>query len=187
VRQVEVRALLADLTNKWTTLLTDTQREAWELYAQNVPLINVLGEARNVSGINMYVRSNSLLIDAGGTRLDDAPTEFTVGPTITPTMTIDSAADTFDVTDLGTYNLADGDVYLLFSSGRPVQQGVNFYKAPFRKAVGIFAQDTTNEPPYAGNALPYPVAAGQALFLRCACVTTDGRVGVPTIQRFLVT
>lgn len=185
-RQTAVRAVLADLTNKWSTVLTEAQRAAWTLYAENVPLVNSLGEARQVTGLNMYVRSNSLTIDTGQARIDDAPTEFTVGPTITPTITVDAAADQFTVTDLGSYDLADGAVNLLFQAGKPVQPGVNFYKAPFRKAGSANAVASTGEPPFGPFDLTFPVAAGQALFIRTATVTADGRVGVPVRQRFLV-
>lgn len=185
-RQTAVRALMAQLTNLWSVTLTQAQRDAWTLYADNVPLPNALGESRNVTGINMYVRANSLILDTGGTRVDDAPTQFTVGPTITPGITIDAAADTLTVADLGGYVLAGAPVNLLVSAGNPQQPGVNFYKAPFRKVGAALAVDTTNDPPYGPFPLNAPVVAGQALFVRTATVTPDGRVGVPVVQRFLV-
>lgn len=186
VRQVAVRSVFADLTQLWGTVLTPAQRDAWNVYAENVPLINALGEPRQATGLNHYVRSNSLLLDVGGTRVDDAPTTFNVGPTITPTLTINATADTFSVTDLGGYTLGASATGLLLSVGRPQSPGVNFYRSPFQKSVGILAVATSNEPPYADNPLPQPVAAGQALFIRTATVLADGRVGVPVVQRFLV-
>lgn len=185
-RQIEVRATFASLTNRWTTILTEAQRAAWELYAENVPLPNTLGELRQVTGLNMYVRSNSLIEDTDGIQIDAAPVIFTVGPTITPTITVDEAADEFSITDLGAYDLLDGPVNLLWTTGRPQQPGVNFYKGPFQKAAAELAVDTTNDPPYGPFALTQPVAVGQALFIRTAVVTPDGRVGVPVIQRFLI-
>lgn len=185
-RQTAVRALLGDLSNVWTTTLTQAQRAAWELYAANVPLINPLGEARNVSGINMFVRTNSVMLDTGGTRLDDAPTEFTVGPTITPSFSIDAAADTFDINDLGGYPETAPGVRLFVAVGRPQNPGINFYKSPFRKAYGDLIVEVTNPAPVADIPLPYPVAAGQALFIRSIALTPDGRLGGEVIQRFLV-
>lgn len=186
VRQTAVRAFLASLTQAWSSALSAGQRAAWELYAANVPLVNALGESRNVTGENMYVRANSLLLDIGAARLDVAPSVFTVGPTVTPVFTIDAAADTVTCTGLGGYSLAGAPVGLLFQASRPVQPGVNFYKSPFRKVGGEIAASPANVPPYGPFALPFPVSAGQALFIRTATVTPDGRVGVPVIQRFLV-
>lgn len=185
-RQTAVRALLGDLANAWTNTLTQVQRDAWELYAANVPLVNSLGEARNVSGINMYVRTNSVMLDTGGTRLDAAPVDFTVGPTITPAITIDASADDFDITGLNGYPETAPGIRLLVTVGRPQNPGVNFYKAPFRKAYGALILTGTNPTPVADIPLPYPVAAGQALFIRSIALTTDGRLGGSVIQRFLV-
>lgn len=183
--QIGVRAELGNLSNRWSTVLTQAQRDAWDLYADNVPLPNSLGELRNVTGLNMYVRANSLLALVGGTQVDDGPTEFTQGPTIQPTMTLDAAADTLTVTDLGGYDPAtQGDLGLLIQQGNPQQAGVTFYKSPFRKISGTVQTDPPNLP--TAVALNVPIAAGQAQFIRTATVTPDGRVGVPVIQRFLV-
>lgn len=186
VRQVEVRSLLSEFAQRWAVALTQTQRDAWDLYAENVPLVNALGESRNVSGINMFVRSNMLLVDIGMTEVDDGPTQFTLGPTFTPTITIDAMADTLDVTDLGGYDLADGEVGILVQQGTPQNGGVSFFGGPFRKIDGIDAVETSNEPPYEDIALAFPVEAGQAVWIRTATVAADGRVGVPVVQRFLV-
>lgn len=185
-RQTAIRALLGDLASYWSSTLTAAQRAAWNLYAANVPLINSLGEPRNVSGQNMFIRTNSLVQDCGGALLTAAPTIFTVGPTVTPAITVDAAADTFDVTGLGGFTNPAAGTYFLWSVGRPQNAGVNFYKAPFQKAYGDLVVTPGNPPPIADIDLPYPVAAGQSLFIRSIAVTIDGRVGVPVIQRFLV-
>lgn len=184
-RQSAVRQVFGQLSNLWSTSLTASQRTAWETYASNVPLPNSLGEDRNVSGINMYSRGNSLLLDTGGTRVDDGPTIFTQGPSFTPTITIDGAADTLTVTDLGGYDPAtEGTIGLLISQGVPQQPGVSFYKSPFRKVSGTQEADLLSLP--TAVPLAFPVASGQAVFVRTAVVTDDGRVGVPVVQRFLV-
>lgn len=185
VRQSAVRQVFGQLSNIWSTSLTAAQRTAWEVYASNVPLPNSLGENRNVSGINMYSRGNALILDTAGTREDDGPTIFTQGPSFTPTITLDSAADTLSVTDLGGYDPAtDGFIGLFIAQGLPQQPGVSFYKSPFRKVSGTQEVDLATLPTDVD--LAFPIAAGQALFIRTAVVTTDGRVGVPVVQRFLV-
>lgn len=186
VRQVEVRSLLSDFSQRWAVVLTQAQRDAWDLYADNVPLVNALGESRNVSGINMFVRSNMLLAENGMTEVDDGPTQFTLGPTFTPTLSLDSTANTVDVTDLGGYDLSDGAVGVLLQQGTPQNGGVSFFGGPFRKIDGIAAVETSNEPPFADIPLAFPVEAGQSVWFRTATVSADGRVGVPVTQRFLV-
>jgi hypothetical protein len=185
VRQVEVRADFGDLSNRWSTILTEAQREGWANYAANVPLPNALGESRNVTPLNMYQRGNALALDTAIPFIDDGPTEFTLGPTITPTITLDVAADTLTVTDLGGYDPdTSGVIGLLIQQGRPQQPGVNFYKSPFRKIDGRPIVNLAGGLPTAVP-LAFPLAAGQAQFIRTNVVTSDGRVGVPVIQRFL--
>jgi len=185
-RQVAIRQIFGSLSNLWSTTVTSVQRTAWELYAENVPLTNSLGEDRNVSGINMYQRGNSLLLDTNGVREDDGPTVFTKGPSISPTITLDSAANELTITNLGGYDPAtDGFIGLLVAQGRPQQPGVNFYKAPFTKIDGEQHVDLASLP--TDVPLEFPISAGQAVFIRTAVVTIDGRVGVPVVQRFLVT
>ncbi|MCH8478817.1 MAG: hypothetical protein LAT56_12865 [Wenzhouxiangella sp.] len=184
-RQVAVRQQFGNLSNLWSTTLTPTQRTAWSTYAANVPLPNALGEDRNVSGINMFSRGNALLQDTGGTLALDGPEVFTQGPSFTPTITIDAGDDELTVVDLGGYDpAASGVVGLLIAQSLPQQPGVNFYKSPFRKVSGTTIATLAGVPE--DVPLAFPVAAGQAVFIRTAVVTADGRVGVPVIQRFLV-
>lgn len=186
VRQTQVRAAFGDFSQRWATLLTQAQRDAWDLYAENVPIPNSLGEPRNVGGLPMFQRGNTLLFDTGASPVDDGPTVFTLGPTITPALELDVANQELDVTDLGTYDLANGPVNLLVQQGTPQNDGVNFFKGPFRKIGEINAVETSGEPPYGPFNLAFPVVAGQAVWFRTATVSNDGRVGVPVIQRFLV-
>jgi hypothetical protein len=184
-RQVAVRASLGDLAQLWSTTLTDAQRAAWELYAANVLIPNSLGEPRSLTGQQMYVRSNTLLLDTGGTRVDDAPTIFTVGPTITPTYTNTPATDVISLVDFGGYDPATADeIGVLTQMGTPQNGGVQFFKSPFRKIGG--AQYAIVPAAPVDMAAAFPFEAGQAIFIRTAVVTVDGRVGVPTTQRFLV-
>jgi len=185
VNQTRVRQLLAQLTELWTSALSEAQRESWRTYAANVPLINSLGEPREATGLNHYVRSNSLLLDTGGSRVDNAPTAFTVGPSFTPTISIDPATDTLDVTDLGGFTPStDGTIGFLISMGPPQSPGVNFFRSPFRKIDGTQIADEGTDLP-TGVSLVFPIEPGQSVFIRTTQVTTDGRVGVPVVQRFL--
>lgn len=180
-----VRSTLADLVQRWSSALTASQRAAWNLYADNVLLNNSLGEPRKVSGINMYVRSNQLIIQTGGSVLDTAPTTFTVGPTFSPVFDFNAANDTFDVDGLGGYTPPTGGVRLFISQSTPQNPGVNFHKSPFRQVFGDLIPAGAFTPINA-QPLAFPIASGQAVFMRSIAVLPDGRVGGSVIQRFLV-
>lgn len=183
-RQATVRALLADLSNKWSTLLTDVQRTAWDNYAANVPINNALGEPRNVTGLNMYVRGNSMLLQTGGVRVDDGPTNLTQGPTYIPTMSLTVAGQDLTIDAIPGSDIVNENVGMLTQMGVPQQAGVNFFKNPFQLADGrqlTLAPDV----PFTIDPLPFPFVAGQAVFIRTRFVTVDGRVGNSNIARFL--
>jgi len=183
--QNRIRQILADLAQRWSGTLTESQREEWRTYAENVPLQNALGESRNVSGINMYARGNSLILDTAGTRVDDGPTNFTVGPSFTPGITLDPAADTLTIDDLGTYTpTTDGTIGFLIQQAPPDNSGVFFKGSGFRKISGTQIADEATDLP-ADVPLAFPIEAGQSVFVRTIAVTPDGRVGSPIVQRFL--
>ncbi|HSR54544.1 MAG TPA: hypothetical protein VLV83_27270, partial [Acidobacteriota bacterium] len=56
--QQSIRGVMGQLTSRWISTLTAAQRQGWEDYAQQVTLTNPLGDQRNVSGLNQYIRSN---------------------------------------------------------------------------------------------------------------------------------
>ena len=187
-RQTQVRSNLSSLSNAWSTALTQAQRDGWNQYASQVPLFNALGEQRFVSGLAMYVRANTLLLDTGGTRRDDPPDSFTLGPSVTPTYTLDSTADTIQVDDFSGFTPSTTPINVLFTQSPAQNPGVNFLAGPFRKYAGqSFTTDPAppTTPAVAATAAAFPFASGQAVFLRSAVVTPDGRVGPPQVQRFL--
>jgi hypothetical protein len=184
--QTSVRSAFANLATRYATVLTGSQRDAWQAYGEIVPVPNALGDDRFLTGIQHYIRSNSLLSLASAPVVDSPPSSFTAGPTIEPTITINATTDEFTVTNLGGYDpTASGALAAYISVGRPVNPGVGFYKSPFRQ--GFSGAIVTLAALPTAQALPYPVVAGQGLFVRFASATLDGRVGVPVIQRFLIT
>ena len=184
-RQSQVRATLASLSNRWTTVLTQSQRDAWDLYASNVPLTNNLGEQIFVSGINMYVRANSVLLDTDNDVADDGPTTFTQGPSVIPTLAVDEATDMIEITNLGDFDPGDPDIGFLLQMGPPQNAGINFFSSPFRKIYGAEVTDAVPTFPVDDIPAAFPFSAGQAIFLRSRAVTLDGRLGPANVQRFL--
>ena len=74
--QQQVRNAMADLTTRWSSVLTAVQRTAWNLYASNTPMTNRLGETVNLTGFNHYIRSNSLLLRCALSLVGAGPSTF---------------------------------------------------------------------------------------------------------------
>ena len=176
-KQQTVRALLAQLTSLWVDTLTAVQRDGWTNYAANVPLINRLGQARNVSALNQYVRSNVPLIQAGFARQDDAPVIFSLGDFTQPIALAQAAGQTLTVVFTDTDDWAgEDDAGMLVYVSRPQNQSVKFFAGPYQLAGSIDGDALL--PPVSPALLPLPfiVAEGQNVFWRAQVIRADGRL-----------
>lgn len=175
--QNDVRAAAAELTNRWANVLTQVQRDAWNLYAFNTPLVGPLGEPRTVSGIAMYVRGNVQRSIEGAPLADAAPLAFDLG-SFTPT--------TGDVWDVSLQNLNlqftasdpwanEDDSHMFVFISRPQNASVNYFTGPYRFAGSIDGDAIT--PPTTPALIPFPFvySQGQKGFARLVVSRVDGR------------
>lgn len=178
--QQEQRSRFALLTNLWNSVLTPAERAAWDLYAANVPMLNRLGQVINPTGFNHYCRSNSLILQAGGDRVDAAPQIYLKGEQ-DPTFAVEASESdqklnvTFDNT-LDWANEVAG--FMAIFLGSPRMTNINFFKGPWRytgKIVGA------TSPPSSPQALDvsFPVTKGQKIWAQARIIRADGRVSDP--------
>ena len=176
-KQQLVRAILAQLTSLWVDTVTPTQREAWATYAANVPLTNRIGDPRNVSALNMYVRTNVPLIQALFARQDDAPTIFDLGDFTAPIALAQEAAQEITVVFTDTDDWAnETDAGMLIYVSRPQNQSVKFFKGPYQFVGSIDGDDTTAPTSPQLFSVPFPITNGQNVFWRAQVVRADGRL-----------
>lgn len=174
--QVAVRNLVAGLANQWGTGLTQAQRDAWTVYATNVPLINPLGDQIFVTGLNMYTRGNVARQQGTLARVDTAPTLFNTGDFTNPSVAFDATADEVDVTFTNTDAWANEDLAaMLVYASRPQSPTINFFKGPYQFAGEILGNSTTAPTSPAALAAPFVAVAGQKIFIRIVVVRADGR------------
>lgn len=183
-QQNVVRAAVAQLTSLWQSSLGQVNRDAWDLYAANVPLTNRIGEQHNVSGLAMYVRSNVPRLQAGVGRIDIGPAVFNLGAYTAPTLSNASeAAQTIDVNFInGSFSdpwavEVGGFMFSYFS--RPQNTGINFFRGPYRFAATVEGEVI---PPVSPNATaaPFAFVANQRIFGRHFTVRADGRLAAVT-------
>jgi hypothetical protein len=181
--QQAVRALMIQLVGAWSDTLTQDQRDAWAVYADNVLLPDKLGEPRKISGLNHYVRSNVprlLTAEAALARVDDAPVTFNLGEYETPTIdAITAADDDFDL----AFNAADawatavGGGLIVYAS-RPQSPTIKYFGGPYRFAGVVLGAVVPPASP-AAISCPFPVAVGNQLFIRGQATFADGRLSAP--------
>ncbi len=171
-RQQTMRAFLGSLATLWSTTLTQLQRDAWDTYAATVSRTGPLGNTINLTGMNTYVISNTRILDAGGTRIDDPPA--TVGPDSLLTFSgAISAPTTYDVTFTDTPLGATERIRLFMSLPQSGAAQPNEAQA---RIVGYSA--LAQATPYAAT-LPFSIASGQsAVFWASVFDESTGLVSV---------
>ncbi|KKL82473.1 hypothetical protein LCGC14_1984380, partial [marine sediment metagenome] len=129
-QQIAVRANMATLVVRWGTTLTDAQRAVWETYAANTPVLDKFGDSVNITGQQMFLRSNLSRLQSPLLVVDDGPIVFNLGtfsPVAIVTTTPIIVTVTFDNTDAWA-NEDDGTVRLAI---RPQNPGKNYFTGPY--------------------------------------------------------
>lgn len=186
-RQAAVRDALAEAAQAWNLTLTNAQREAWNDYAAVVPWQNRLGQQIFLSGQNMYVRSNALILRAGATRVDDGPTIMELAdPVIGLTASASEATQQLSIgfDDAQAWASEDG-AFVDVRQGIPRNAGVSFHDGPFRQAGTLDGDSGT--PITSPQTLATPWAAfveTNVLAVLARLIRADGRVGPATKLTF---
>ena len=181
IYQTTVRQIVASLVNLWANVLTQAQRDAWDVYAGNVPLPDVFGDPRYRSGINHYVRSNTPRLQFGVARIDVAPGIFDVGEYTLPVVTAQEAGQTLTTafTDADDWTSEDGAALLSWCS-RPQNPSILFFKGPYRAQNIVLGNSVTPPTNPDIHSAPFNFVEGQKLFTKYNVIRSDGRLGTVT-------
>lgn len=175
-QQQAVRSAMNLYANRWRTALTDAQRDSWRAYSAAVPIIDALGDPRDIGGLAMYCRNNIPRRQVGLSAVNTAPAALVLGvltaPTITGVAATSLATVTFDNTDEWA-TAVGGALLLYFSRGANATRTANQggYRYGFR-VNGAVVPPTS---PSTGT-MPFAVVAGQKVFWRATAVTADGKL-----------
>lgn len=187
-RQQEVRAAFSQLAAFWTDVLTQAQRDAWNLYGNSVEFINKVGDTIHLTGFNHYLRSNTAITQATGPRVDIGPTTFTL-PTTDPTIvaTVSEAAQTISLAFDDTLDWCSEDnAFMSVLMASPKGQGVEFIDGPFRFAASIAGNLAVPVTSPKALIVPFGVAELQKSQVQARIMRADGRVSTPFRDTFVV-
>lgn len=177
-RQVAVRVGLSQTSFSWTNDLTEEERAGWNLYAQNVAWTNTIGESIQLSGFNMFLRTNMARRDAGLPLLKTAPTVFTLGDlpsTFTPTLDVSDQNVSIAFNDTDPWANEVGGFVNVYM-GRPFNVGITFFNGPWQYIGTILGAATPPTSPAVFSTPSFVFALGQQVALRWRAGTADGRV-----------
>jgi hypothetical protein len=175
--QAAIRSAFQNLANRWLNTLTPAQRADWETYAQQVTMYNRLGAAIKLTGMNHYIRSNTIVQSVNPALVqDDGPSIFDLGTFTAPTVSgfVAGPPSTVQVTYANTdtwYTLGTGGRIIIYAS-RPNDPSVNFCKGPFRRA----NMSSNGDPSPLTVTLPFNAVAGQRVWFQARAFCEDGRL-----------
>ncbi|MBA7554416.1 hypothetical protein ES705_47036 [subsurface metagenome] len=176
--QDAIRAIVSVVSRAWFETASQDQRDAWGVFAANVPAKNKLGEVIYLSGFNQYVKSNVTSISAGLPAIQAAPTTFTLpGEDTKFSITIASSVQALVVAFDDTRDWCSEDqAALIVQMGIPQNDSIEFFNGPWRYA-GKSAGSSGNGPSTPeGLPVPYFVANDQKIWARGKILRADGRL-----------
>lgn len=182
VEQQAVRNVMSALTAAWKDTLTEEQRTAWTIWGDNSPRVNSLGDTFKMTGLQAYCANNAARLQAGLSRIDDAPATFGYTALTTPGITSITASTKVIVVTFSNSNdwaTAVGGALLVYVS-RPVSPTRGFFKGPFQYAGRI---NGAVSPPTSPQNITgvFPLEAGQLQYVRFVAVTSDGLISSPQV------
>lgn len=181
VYQQAVRGALSSLAIRWTNTLTQLQRDAWNVYAANVPVTDRLGASRTLTGLNWYAACNTPRIQSGvilpTVYIDAAPIIMT-NADLTPPGIVSATAATeilsISFTNTDAWATAVGGALLVYC-GLPQSPGAMAYKGPYRysgKIPGAVVPPVSPLPITSA----YPFGVGNRVHVQFRAITSDGRI-----------
>jgi hypothetical protein len=175
--QQAVRGFFSALAVLWQDTLTPVMRASWSLYADNVPVTDRIGDSINLTGLNMYIRSNVPRLQAGEPRVDAGPVIFNLGSFTNPTIEIDKPNAEVDVTFDDTDEWAnEDDAAMLVYGSTAKDPTINYFKNPYR-ILGAIQGDAIAAPATpAALFVNGAIETGQRMFFRFVVSRADGRL-----------
>jgi len=175
-QQNVIRAALATLVARWTSILTQAQRNAWDSWALNTPQVDALGQPIILTGQNAFIKMNTPRIQSGFAIINAAPIIFASAVLTPPAVTVANVATqdysvSFTNTDL--WATAVGGALLIYNS-RPQNASVLFFKGPYRLAGAINGAAVAPTTPQTNPSI-FPFALGQRLHFQFRALNADAR------------
>jgi hypothetical protein len=113
--QAAQRSRISQLSQQWSNLLTQAERDDWAIFGANFPTTDVFGEVIQLTGLQAYTRINSRIMAGGFAAITAAPADQAVTDLLTFSFVLDNGAGACEVTFTPT-PLAANDVVQLFAT-----------------------------------------------------------------------
>lgn len=184
--QAAVRSRLTSLAQGWRSL-SQSARDAWNGAVENYKTTDIFGDLKTPTGLALYIRLNSNILNAGGSAITSPPVPTGSDALTTLSATVSTGLGGVAVTFAPTPVPADHA--LVIESTAPLSAGINNANSQFRvvhveAATGTSPLTITSA--YATKFGAY--AVGQKIFFRAKLVRiTTGEVSLNLVTSAIVT
>lgn len=174
-QQQAVRNAMSSLQVLFASLTT-LQRTGWATYAAATPVTDALGDSITLTAQQMFVKCNTLRLQAGVAAISAPPVTGGLITLTLPVATIVAAGTTTSVAFTNTDSWANAvGGYLLVYASRPMNGTINYFKGPYRYAGKVAGAGTPPTTPSVIT-LPFTIwAAGSKMGFRYVAIGADGR------------
>jgi hypothetical protein len=177
IKRDQAQARLSATVAAWHNDLTNAYRLLWTQKASHQVFTNKVGDAYVPTGLNLFVKANTQLREAGKTPVTTAPA-VPIAPVFAPVIAWTTAVG-IRITNIGGYATPTSGA-CIFRWALNLKQSKNFYKGPWDDCsnFGLDSLDT----------LPMLIIASAALiantraFFKFNIVLADGSTSTPTIN-----
>jgi len=182
--QQNARNRLSTNSQAWRDL-TETQRQSWIDGAPNFPYSDIYGNAKQLSGFQLFVKLNTNLALIGEAAITDCPSPVAIPQLELTSVTADDSANTVIIA--GTTPVP-ADFAMVVMATPNVTPGKSFVKNLFRF---ISAEPAAAASPFDVSAEYTPVfgdpVLGNKIFVKCFYVSTiTGQAGIPVQAQTIV-
>lgn len=182
--QNTVRQRLATYSQGWRAL-TATQLAAWNAAVENYKKTDIFGAIKNPSGINLYVKINANLTEAGQAAITLPALPGAVTGPVSLTLTGAAGANTLSLAYTAT-PVAAGMTWIVYATPQ-VSPGVSFVKNQFRKLGTIAAAAASPDNIDAAYTAKFgTLVAGQKIYVQVVAVNNTTGQKSPPLSTFCV-
>lgn len=177
--QAALKGFFGSLATAWRVTLTAAQRDDWDLYAAATPLIDRIGQQFFPTGLNMFIRGNTGLLQNGNPQILAGPAVPGL-PTFTPptVVTISASTNQASIAFEGTDAWVDVDeTHLIIYASRGQGASINFFKGPYQLAGSVDGDGVLAPTSPADITVPFNLTDGQKVFFRATLIDETGRKG----------
>lgn len=181
VAQTAARSKLTDFSQTWRTL-TEDQRNAWNGAVSQWATTDIFGDIKNPTGLQLYIRLNINISNAGGTPITLPPNPTGVEPVLDMSLDAEATPQVFAISDLVFPTPAGMALYVEATPG--LSPGISNANSQFRFIAVLPPASADGDLIAAYTAKFGTVVAGKKYFVRAKYMNiATGQVSQPLVAQ----